>query len=726
MKKITLIVVALFTGYLLTAQTNLITNGDFEGEEDVWIGNAANIQTENGNSFNFANVTAAGNPFDVNLSQVVTIEQGATYTLVFDASSDRERTMLAGIGLNVNPFTNTSQSVDLTTETQTFTLTLSATDFGGAQSRVLFDMGAAVGVVVIDNVVLTKNDTGGGNTGGGATGEELITNGDFEGEEEVWIGNAANIQTEGGNSFNFADVTAAGNPFDVNLSQVVTIEQGATYTLVFDASSDRERTMLAGIGLNVNPFTNTSQSVDLTTETQTFTLTLSATDFGGAQSRVLFDMGAAVGVVVIDNVSLKKNESNGSGTGTGEEIVINGDFESGATPWIGNAANVLTEGGNSFNFADVTAAGNAFDVNLSQVLTIEQGATYTMTFDASSDRNRTMLAGIGQNAAPFNADVQSVSLTDATQTFTLTLNASNFGDSNCRVIFDMGADVGVVVIDNVSLKKNESTGGGTAAVPTTSAPTPPTRNQEDYFSIYSDAYNDQENVVFGAFGAGATNIMTETISQDNFLKIEFVQPTAQFLLVDWGTTVDASQMTNFHFDYWTDTSLKEGLIVNPKWSNHDGNDGETAAFEFNNPANTFGQWVSVDIPIATMTSINGTNQPRNALRQFIITVAGAATGSRTAYIDNVYLYKSATASSSDKSIANLTVFPNPSNDQWSITTGSENIQSIDVYDLTGKQLFNSKPTGTQAIINGRSLASGIYLARISTNQGQETIKLIKQ
>jgi hypothetical protein len=303
--------------------SGLLANGDFENGVDPWIGNGANVVTDSGNSFNQVDVTAAGNPFDVNLSQVVEITQGTNYILTFDASSDRERTMLAGIGLNEAPFTNTAPSVNLTTETQTFTLQLSAADFGGANSRVLFDMGAEVGVVVIDNVSLVEGGDSSDSNGGGGFDSGLLANGDFENGVDPWIGNGANVVTDSGNSFNQVDVTAAGNPFDVNLSQVVEITQGTNYILSFDASSDRERTMLAGIGLNEAPFTNTAPSVDLTTETQTFTLQLSAADFGGANSRVLFDMGAEVGVVVIDNVSLVEggdgSDSNGGGGNTGDE-----------------------------------------------------------------------------------------------------------------------------------------------------------------------------------------------------------------------------------------------------------------------------------------------------------------------------------------------------------------------------------------------------------------------
>jgi hypothetical protein len=84
----------------------------------------------------------------------------------------------------VAPFTNTSQTVNLTTGTQTFTLNLNATGFGGPDSRVLFDMGAEVGTVVIDNVSLVLD--GGGSATSGCAGTPVAATAlplDFEGCE---------------------------------------------------------------------------------------------------------------------------------------------------------------------------------------------------------------------------------------------------------------------------------------------------------------------------------------------------------------------------------------------------------------------------------------------------------------------------------------------------------------------------------------------------------------
>jgi len=330
-------------------------------------------------------------------------------------------------------------------------------------------------VIFFDNIAFSEQ------AGSGGTEGNLLTNGDFEsGNDGSWVGNAFNIVTEGGNSFNFANVEVAGNAFDVNLSQVVDLIPGESYTLTFDASTGagNTRSMVVGIGLNQAPFFADVETVTLTEATQTFTIDLVATDdgtgtdFGGAEeSRVIFDMGADVGVVVIDNVSLELTGDTGGGNGGGTEgnLVTNGDFESGNDgSWFGNAFNIITEGGNSFNFADVEVAGNAFDVNLSQVVDLIPGESYTLTFDASTGagNTRSMVVGIGLNQAPFFADVETVTLTEATQTFTIDLAATDdgtgtdFGTEQSRVIFDMGADVGVVVIDNVSLELTGDTGGG--------------------------------------------------------------------------------------------------------------------------------------------------------------------------------------------------------------------------------------------------------------------------
>lgn len=170
---------------------------------------------------------------------------------------------------------------------------------------------------------------------------------------------------------------------------------------------------------------------------------------------LIYDNGTAGdnSIYFIDDIQLTDGGTGGGGPG--DNLLTNGDFEQGMVAWFGNAFNVQTDGGNSFNFADIASPGNAFDVNLSQQVAIEVGESYTLTFDAATGagQSRTIIAGIGLNEAPFIADTETVNLTETLQTFEFTFTAS-FGLPNSRVLFDMGAETGVVVIDNVTLVQN--------------------------------------------------------------------------------------------------------------------------------------------------------------------------------------------------------------------------------------------------------------------------------
>ncbi len=168
----------------------LITNGDFADGSQSWIIGVdddapAPVVTENGNSFYSVNVEVAGNPFDVNLSQKLEIIEGETYTLTFDAWSDRERDILAGIGLSGGDFSSTTETISINTNRQTYSVTVTANGFGATDARVLFDLGAAAGLVNIDNVSLIL-DAGGGGATNGCDGELVAATSfpvDFEGCE---------------------------------------------------------------------------------------------------------------------------------------------------------------------------------------------------------------------------------------------------------------------------------------------------------------------------------------------------------------------------------------------------------------------------------------------------------------------------------------------------------------------------------------------------------------
>ena len=82
-------------------------------------------------------------------------------------------------------------------------------------------------VVITDIVLNTDGDTG-GDTGLPTTGE-LVTDGTFDAATSTtWYGNAYNPV----DGVNQADIGAAGNPWDVNLSGYVNVAAGQDLSLI--------------------------------------------------------------------------------------------------------------------------------------------------------------------------------------------------------------------------------------------------------------------------------------------------------------------------------------------------------------------------------------------------------------------------------------------------------------------------------------------------------------
>ena len=287
----------------------LLVNGDFELGSANWLVGvgpdpAPVVVDGDGNTHYSVNVENAGNPWDVNTSQLVELINGETYTLVFDAWSDTNRDILAGIGLAAGPWTNVAETTSITTTRTTYSYTFEAIGFGDPQARVLFDMGADVGLVNLDNVALYLGDGPPVQFDDG-----ILNNGDFELGNEYWLigvgPDPAPVVVDGdGNTHYSFNVENAGNPWDVNTSQLVELIAGETYTLTFDAWSDTNRDILAGIGLAAGPWTNVAETTSITTTRTTYSYTFEAIGFGDPQARVLFDLGADVGLVNLDNVSL--------------------------------------------------------------------------------------------------------------------------------------------------------------------------------------------------------------------------------------------------------------------------------------------------------------------------------------------------------------------------------------------------------------------------------------
>jgi endoglucanase len=357
-------------------------------------------------------------------------------------------------------------------------------------------------------------------------------------------------------------------------------------------------------------------------------------NFASATSRVIFDMGADTGNVAIDDVELVLDTPLPAPS----NLVANGNFNNGATGWSGNALQVRTEGGNSFNFADVATVGNPYDVNLSYVVNIPtSGVRYKLRFKASSNRNRTIVAGIGLNQDPWTNVTETINVTTTQQTFELTLT-SNFASATSRVIFDMGADTGNVAIDDVELVLDTAAAPAPSGGPTVGAALP-TALAANVRSIFSDTYTNLTVGTWGPdWGPASARITDGVIAGNNYKTIDMLA-TQEFAGISFvSSKFDATAYTTFNIDYWVDAPLLAGQVINIKLSNHDGPGGETSAIQYLVNPVTAGSWQRLAIPLSSFTVAGGGTLSRNNIAEIIITAARAnvATTAVKVYFDNMY------------------------------------------------------------------------------------------
>lgn len=74
------------------------------------------------------------------------------------------------------------------------------------------------------------------------------------------------------------------------------------------------------------------------------------------------------------------------------------------------------------------------------------------------------------------------------------------------------------------------------------------------------------------------------------------------------------------------------------------------------------------------------------------------------------------------------VYPNPVENELYIQTDLGNIQSVYIYDITGRGIENltyTKPSGSRYIINTETLAKGIYFVKIKTVDREITQRIVK-
>lgn len=384
---------------------NYVYNGEFQEGTDrlsYWvIENLCNAQYTVTNSNNVREFkadipdTAAGLETFVLKQTNLLLAGGKTYLMTFDAYADREKTIRTEVA------GQTFES-SLTTARTIYKYTINTPE-ELTQKDLKFLLGAP-GTVFIDNVRIQEDG--------------MLINGDFSNGTvgfEVYAYNSGNVDywVDGlneQNAFVMQIADTGAEDWHIQLKQNnITLEKDKWYKISLDAKATLDRTIMYALQRDGSadddwtPYSGT-QRIDLTGEYQTFEHVFQMTGETDTATMLSISMGAVNGAqiteahkVMIDNIRLEETEAPViEEVPADTNLIKNGNFTDGATDWISNAITAPGEATTDFSNGkavyNITNVGNAdWNVQLKQEnLTLEQGATYTISFKIKSTAARTV------------------------------------------------------------------------------------------------------------------------------------------------------------------------------------------------------------------------------------------------------------------------------------------------------------------------------------------------
>lgn len=381
---------------------------------------------------------------------------------------------------------------------------------------------------------------------------------------------------------------------------------------------------------------------------------------------------------------------------------------------------------------------------IQQVTNLKLTTDKTVSIDVYATQAFTLLAKVESGTGPNSAASQSYTTPNAWQTLTFTftqaLDNTAIANGNYQKIvffpnwkatndgFNPPANF-TVYVDNIT---SEAAAIAPPPQPATAAPTPPARPAADVKSIFSNAYTNVATLNYAGVDGQPSNDDTYNTSwcgaTTSLLQIAGNDTNKIVALGCEGISFksgrfDATTFTHFHIDIWTDTATMDKSF-NVKFSNWNNGNGEANAIEYSVNNGNFltnpnpGTWISLDIPLANFSAINGAN--RNDLVQFIIT-----SDLGTVFYDNLYLHKNTVLSTTDFNAAKVTMYPNPTKNTFTIDAKSA-IQNVTVLNMLGQQVLSVNPNELSTSIDLASFQNGIYVVRSTVDGIVSSSKIIKE
>ncbi len=285
--------------------------------------------------------------------------------------------------------------------------------------------------------------------------------------------------------------------------------------------------------------------------------------------------------------------------------------------------------------------------------------------------------------------------------------SSKISETNDQII--IFPDFQARTTDNVCYFDNITFSATTSAPkePTVAAATP-TALAENVISLFSNAYTNKTVDTWRTPWSAATLTDVQVAGNDvkkysglDFVGVETVG----------ANLIDASTMEFFNIDVWTPnaTAFKIKLVDFGADAAYAGGDDKEHELSFTPTQET---WNTYKIALTDFTGLT----TRAHMAQYIF--VGVPTGTTIAYIDNVYFSKAANTSVNSIETSKVSVYPNPSNSVFTVTSASA-IDNITVVNALGQSVYTAAPGTNGVSVDASAFAKGIYTVLVSSN-GQTT------
>lgn len=232
-------------------------------------------------SFEVAADELEGDPWDVQkLCEGLSLENGKTYFMSFDASSTVARPIQAGTQLRGGDYHSFGDiTAQLTTETQNFKLLFTMSEDADGTAGVYFNMGKMdMGVDESENPIATPAST------------ITIANVKLVEAETVFASTeSSNVQGE----WTIDSENMGANPWDVQKLDGVSLEDGKTYLVTYKAKATAARTIVAGVQKTSDGYDQYGQVTQaLTSELKEYSYTF-AKEGDDENAGLYFNLGKA-------------------------------------------------------------------------------------------------------------------------------------------------------------------------------------------------------------------------------------------------------------------------------------------------------------------------------------------------------------------------------------------------------------------------------------------------